>query len=183
VIALHQEDENKISSGRIHTKGKFQWNQATVEIRAKTAKGLGTWSAAWMLPSTDVYGGWPKSGEIDIMEQVGYQPDSIWSAAHVEKYNHIIGTHKNGGLEIKDVSDDFHIYKLVWTSENYTVFIDNQKIFTFENEKSGPAVWPFDQDFYLLFNLAYGGNWGGKQGIDKEALPTEMLVDYVRVYQ
>ena len=183
VVELRKEEDGIYSSGRLHTRGKHHWKNGTIEVRAKTAKGLGTWSAVWMLPTDNAYGHWPKSGEIDIMEQVGYQPDSIWSAAHVEKYNHLNATHKNGGYKIENISDDFHTYKLVWTQDQYEVFVDDNSIFTFLNEESGPQAWPFDQDFYLILNLAYGGNWGGKMGVNPEALPAKMLVDYIRVYQ
>lgn len=183
VIQLQQDKENNYTSAKIHSKESASWKYGTIEVRAKTAKGLGAWSAIWMMPSKDKYGGWPRSGEIDIMEQVGYAPDSVWSAVHVEKYNGMRGTHKNGHSYVPNVSDDFHIYKLVWTEDKYETFIDGKHNFTYVNERNGIETWPFDQEFYLILNLAYGGNWGGKKGIDDASLPMEMLVDYVRVYQ
>ncbi|MEM7108466.1 MAG: glycoside hydrolase family 16 protein, partial [Bacteroidota bacterium] len=129
------------------------------------------------------YGGWPKSGEIDIMENVGYDPEFIVGAAHTGSYNGMRGTHKNNSIRIPDSHSEFHEYTLEWTPERYSVFVDNEKYFTFENENKTTDEWPFDQRFYLIMNIAFGGNWGGAKGIDPSGLPQQMEIDYVRVYQ
>jgi len=183
VIRLQKDKEDNYTSAKIHSKASASWKYGTIEVRAKTAKGLGAWSAIWMMPAENKYGGWPKSGEIDIMEQVGYEPDSVWSAAHVEKFNGMRGTQKNALSYVPNISDDFHVFKLVWSEDKYETFVDGKLNLTYVNENSGTATWPFDQKFYVILNLAYGGNWAGKNGTDDSTLPSEMLIDYVRVYQ
>lgn len=176
-------NEKAYSSARLRTKGKGDWKYGRYEIRAKLPKGLGIWPAIWMLPTDWVYGGWPKSGEIDIMEHVGYEPDSVFASSHTETYNHAIGTNKTKGIAVKNLYDDFHIYALEWNEQEYSVFMDDEKYFTFKNEGSGAKEWPYDQPFHLLLNVAVGGNWGGKHGVDDRIFPQSMVVDYVRVYQ
>ncbi len=182
-ISLTKDPDHKYTSAKIHTKHSASWKYGTIEVKAKAAKGLGAWSAIWMMPLGNKYGGWPKSGEIDIMEQVGYAQDTVWSAVHVDAYNGMHGTHKNGQSYVPDVAEEYHIYKLVWTKDKYETFIDGKHNFTYVNEHKGSEKWPFDQEFYLILNLAYGGNWGGKKGTDDSLLPMEMHIDYVRVYQ
>ncbi len=173
----------RYTSARIRTKGKGDWLYGRFEIRAKLPAGVGTWSAIWMLPSDNVYGGWPASGEIDIMENVGYDPDNIVSTAHTKSYNHVQGTQTSGYLEVPTCHSDFHLYALEWEENEYRVYVDDHLHYTFKNEGTGSAEWPFDQRFHLLLNLAIGGNWGGQKGIDDTLFPHHFLIDYVRVYQ
>ncbi len=185
IIELHREDfgTSKYTSARLTSKGKGDWKYGRFEINAKIPSGLGTWSAIWMLPTDWKYGGWPKSGEIDIMEKVGYSPDTIVAAAHTGAFNGGIGTHKNGFLMVDDNDETFHKYVLEWEEEKYSVFVDNQLYFTFKNAHKTTEEWPFDKRFHLIMNIAFGGNWGGKMGLDDNALPVKMEIDYVRVYQ
>ena len=183
VVSVLEVEPDSFTSARIHTKGKTDWTYGTFEIRAKVATGLGTWSAIWMLPTENKYGGWPKSGEIDIMENVGYASDSIVGSSHTESYNHMIGTHKNGELYVPDATTEYHIYKNVWTEEYFALFVDDTELFRYVKESEESNVWPYDEPFYFLINLAYGGNWGGKMGIAPAELPADLIVDYVRVYQ
>ncbi|MEM8566073.1 MAG: glycoside hydrolase family 16 protein [Bacteroidota bacterium] len=185
VISLRNEKigGKKYSSARLVTKGKGDWKYGRFVIRAKLPRALGTWPAIWMLPTDWKYGGWPKSGEIDIMENVGYNPEFIVGAAHTESYNGMYGTHKNDSIHIPDSNSAFHEYKLEWTPDEYSVFVDDEKYFTFRNEKKTTNEWPFDQRFHLIINIAFGGNWGGAKGVDPSGLPQQMEIDYVRVYQ
>lgn len=171
------------TSARLITKGKGDWLYGRMEIRAKLPDGRGMWPAIWMLSTDWSYGGWPASGEIDIMENVGYDPYVILASAHTEKYNHLLGTHKSGKIYILTCYSDFHVYALEWGVNDYRVYVDDSLYFTFRNEGSGYKVWPFDKRFHLLLNVAVGGNWGGAQGIDDSVFPRTMEVDYVRVYQ
>lgn len=171
------------TSVRLRSKGKGDWLYGRFEIRAKNPTGRGTWPAIWMLPSDNEYGRWPASGEIDIMENVGYNPDTIVGSAHTQKYNHTIGTQKNAKIYAPTNYTEFHVYALEWEPNEYRLYLDNQHYFTFKNEKAGYAVWPFDKKFHLLLNLAIGGNWGGARGIDTSLFPQKFEVDYVRVYQ
>lgn len=171
------------TSARLLTRAKANWTYGRVEVRAKLPHGRGVWPAIWMLSSDTSYGDWPGSGEIDIMEHVGYNPDSIFATVHTKAYNHTIGTQKTKGLLRKDVSSAFHVYAMEWTDKQISMFIDDQKYFEFNNEGTGFAAWPFDKPFFLVLNLAVGGNWGGKMGVDNMIFPQTMQVDYVRVYQ
>lgn len=171
------------TSARLRTSGKGDWLYGRVEVRAKLPDGRGMWPAIWMLPTDWAYGGWPASGEIDIMENVGYDPYKIVASAHTESYNHTIGTQKSATRTVQSCYTDFHIYELQWDSNEYRIYVDKMLLFTFKNEGTGYKVWPFDKRFHLLLNVAVGGNWGGQQGIDDSIFPRTMVIDYVRVYQ
>lgn len=185
IIEAHKEnfENKKFTSARLVTKDKGDWLYGKFEIRAKLPTGLGTWPAIWMLPTDWEYGGWPRSGEIDIMEHVGYSRDSIFGTAHTYAYNHGIGTHKAGEIMLKDSETAFHTYTIEWTKDNIKWFIDDKEYFEFKNEGKTSSEWPFDKRFHLILNQAVGGNWGGKHGVDDAIYPQKMLVDYVRVYQ
>jgi len=172
----------KYTSARLVTREKGDWLYGKVDVKAKIPSGLGTWPAIWMLPTDWVYGGWPASGEIDIMEHVGYDQNRIHGSVHTQSYNHSIGTQKSSQIVIPTASTDFHVYTIEWDSTKIDFFVDNQKYFSFANENNTSAEWPFDKRFHLILNVAFGGNWGAMQGIDNSCLPAKMEVDYVRVY-
>ncbi|WP_423129690.1 glycoside hydrolase family 16 protein [Gaoshiqia sp. Z1-71] len=171
------------TSARLTTKGKGDWRYGWFEIRAKLPRGRGMWPAIWMLPSNWEYGGWPASGEIDIMENVGYMPDTILATVHTRSYNHSIQTQQPDSIVLPDCYDKFHVYQMEWEPDQIRIFVDNQHYFTFANEKTSSNEWPFDKRFHLLLNVAVGGSWGGQKGIDDSVFPQNMVVDYVRVYQ
>ena len=171
------------TSARLVSKNKGDWKYGRFEISAKIPAGKGMWPAIWMLPTKWAYGGWPQSGEIDIMENVGYIPDSLFGAIHTGAYNGATGTQKVKSVLLNDLSTAFHVYAIEWTPEEIAFFVDNIKYNVFKNEHTGTAAWPFDQEFHLLFNIAVGGNWGGKHGVDDKIFPQKLIVDYVRVYQ
>jgi len=171
------------TSARLITKLKGDWLYGRLEIRAKLPEGRGMWPAIWMLPTDWEYGGWPASGEIDIMENVGFDPHVIVASAHTDTYNHVEGTQKNSRITIPDCYSDYHVYALEWEAAEYRVFVDTTLYFTFKNEGTGYKEWPFDKRFHLLLNVAVGGNWGGAKGIDDSIFPRSMEVDYVRVYK
>jgi len=137
-----------------------------------------------MLSTEWKYGGWPASGEIDIMEHVGYDPGVIHGTIHTEKNNHIKGTQLEGKVKVADCQDNFHVYAIEWTADAMHFFVDDNNYYSVQRKKAEDYQgWPFDQKFHLLMNIAVGGNWGGKEGIDDTIWPQQMLVDYVRVYQ
>jgi beta-glucanase (GH16 family) len=184
INALKEDFEGKkYTSARLVTRSKGDWLYGKIEVRAKLPEGRGMWPAIWMLPTDWIYGGWPASGEIDIMENVGYDPYVILATAHTQAYNHVKGTQKSGKLTVTDCYTEFHNYILEWEANEYRAYIDDKLIFTFQNEKTGFQVWPFDKRFHLLLNVAVGGNWGGAKGIDDTIFPRSIVVDYVRVYQ
>lgn len=171
------------TSARLVTKNKGDWLYGKVVVRAKLPTGRGTWPAIWMLPTDWEYGGWPDSGEIDIMEHVGYDQNRIHQTVHTEAYNHTRGTQKSGTLVVDSVSSGFHDYSIEWFEDKIDFFIDDALVFTFENENNSFREWPFDKRFHLILNIAFGGDWGGAMGIDPSCLPQKMEVDYVRVYE
>jgi len=175
---------NKITSASINTYGKKSILYGRVEVKAKLPTGFGTWPAIWMLGNTHNEGTrWPACGEIDIMENVGYEPDVIHANCHTKAYNHVKGTNKGDKITIAKPYNDFHIYAIEWFEDHIDFFVDDQKYFTFQNEKTGNDVWPFDKPHYLLINLAIGGGWGGQKGVDDKIFPQKYYIDYVKVYK
>lgn len=172
------------SSARLVSRNKGDWTYGYYEVRAKLPVGRGTWPAIWMLPTDRVYGSWPKSGEIDIMEHVGYDQDVIHTTIHTEAYNHMIGTQKVRYARVNGVSTDFHTYGILWEPQKITWYVDGQEFFSVSRAAGdGWAQWPFDQRFHLLLNVAMGGNWGGAMGMDPALTSAAMDIDYVRIYQ
>ncbi len=172
------------SSARLVSKNAGDFLYGRVEVSAKLPTGKGTWPAIWMLPSgTWAYGDWPASGEIDIMEHVGFDPDVVHFSAHTKAFNWVINTQKTAVINVPGAVTDFHKYRLDWTPYALRGYYDDALIFTFVNDGKGYADWPFDKPFHLLLNLAIGGDWGGLQGVDDSIFPVSMVVDYVRVYK
>ena len=171
------------TSARMITKNKGDWLYGRFEIRAKLPKGRGTWPALWMLPTDWAYGNWPNSGEIDIMEHVGYDQNRVHITVHTKAFNHLLNTQKGANAVIATASDEFHRYRIDWTSYGIRGYIDDTKIFEFMNQGAGADYWPFDKRFHILMNIAVGGNWGGAMGIDDTVFPATLEVDYVRVYK
>lgn len=172
-----------ITSASLVTKGLHSWTYGRIEVRAKVPASLGTWPAVWMLGTNIGQVGWPLCGEIDIMEHVGYMPDTLHFNVHTKKYNHAIGTGKGVQVAAPGAQASFHVYAVEWFPDRIDWFLDGKKVFSFANERTGAEAWPFDKPQYLILNLAFGGAWGGSRGVDIQSLPREMLVDYVRVYQ
>lgn len=185
VIEARREswESRSYTSARLVTRGKGDWLYGRVEVRALLPKGRGVWPAIWLLPTDWKYGDWPKSGELDIMENVGYDPDRIHSNIHTQAYNHSIGTNKGNNRLVSSPSENWHVYRMDWYPDRVEYYIDDEVLFVFRNEGTGSAVWPFDQRFHLILNIAVGGSWGGSQGIDDVIFPQSMRVDWVRVYQ
>lgn len=186
VIEARNDNWNghKITAASINTYENKSILYGRVEVKAKLPTGVGTWPAIWMLGDVHREGtGWPACGEIDIMENVGYEPDIIHANVHTKSYNHVKGTNKGNKITIENPHLDFHIYAIDWYEDHIDFFVDDQKYFTFENEKAGSDVWPFDKPHYLLINLAIGGGWGGQKGIDDKIFPQKYYIDYVKVYR
>jgi beta-glucanase (GH16 family) len=171
------------TSARLVTKGKGDWLYGRIEVKAKLPEGRGTWPAIWMLPTDWEYGGWPASGEIDIMEHVGYDFGTVHGTIHTEAYNHSIGTQLGKSIEVKNVSTEFHVYAIDWTEEEIVWYVDGKEYYRVENPNKSYKEWPFDKRFHLILNIAIGGNWGGAQGIDPNLNEATMEIDYVKVFQ
>ena len=171
------------SSAKLISRRKGDWKYGKIVASAKLPQGTGVWPAIWMLPTEWSYGGWPASGEIDIMEFVGYMPDSLFGSIHTKRFNHKIGTQVTKGIYSNTLSSAFHEYAIEWDEEKIVFSFDGKPYQTFVNRKEGSDAWPFDRDFHLIMNVAVGGLWGGKMGVDTSIWPQRMEVDYVRVYQ
>jgi beta-glucanase (GH16 family) len=162
---------------------RASWTYGRIEVRAKLPKGRGTWPAIWTLGTSIRDVGWPACGEIDIMEHVGFDPGRIHANIHTRAYNHVQGTNKGNDVSVPGADDEFHVYEAVWTPQQINMSVDGQRYLTFDKESGDAAVWPFDRPQYLILNLAIGGTWGGRQGIDDSAFPARFLIDYVRVFR
>jgi len=170
------------SSAKIVTKGKAAFDTGFVEVSAKLPCTRGTWPAIWMLPEGD--SPWPDGGEIDILEQVGSQPNVAHATLHTRLFNHVMHTGRGAETPVPTACSAFHRYQLAWTNEAITIGVDGRAYMRVRNDQSGGSgAWPFDTPFYLILNLAMGGDWAGAKGIDDAALPQRMEVDYVRVWQ
>jgi beta-glucanase (GH16 family) len=153
-------------------------------VRAKLPAARGTWPAIWMLPVDFGSVAWPKCGEIDIMEHVGYDPNRVHGTLHTEAFNHIKGTQKTSILSLPTATEEFHTYSVEWSADRIAMSIDGNSYATFDKKPTdGEAEWPFDKPFYLILNLAVGGSWGGIKGIDDASFPQKFEIDYVRIYQ
>lgn len=185
VEARKESYENRAyTSARLHTDEA--WTYGRIEVRAKMPRGRGTWAAVWMLPEEITYGErlWPKNGEIDIVEHVGHRPDLVHGGVHTAAYNHEDETKKSASFRLDDARSSFNVYGLRWTPRKIQMSVNGQVYFTYNKPpKAGVNQWPFDQNFYLLLNVAVGGRWGGVEGIDPDIWPQQMVVDYVRVYR
>ena len=181
-------DGNDYTSARLVSK--VDWTYGRFEARAQLPSGRGTWPAIWMLPTNDTYGPdyWPDNGEIDIMEHVGYAPDTVHATVHTEAYNHTRGTQRGEAVHVPDARSAFNVYAVEWTPDAIRGFVNDRHYFTFPNERrtdpdaSWPE-WPFDHPFHFVLNIAVGGNWGGAEGVDPSIWPQTMRIDYVRVYR
>ena len=161
------------------TRDKAAFLYGRIEVRAKLPQGKGVWPAIWMLGTNRVVG-WPRCGEIDIMEFVGKEPDAVHATVHFAKDS----KHASKGSKTNTPApyNDFHIYAVEWFPDRMDFYFDQQKYFTFDLDAAGAGPDnPFRQPQYLLINLALGGSWGGP--LDDSVLPQKYLIDYVRVYE
>jgi len=181
------KENGKIYSGRVYAHVNQGWEYGYFEASIKLPKGKGTWPAFWMMPVGNNWNTnpWPMCGEIDIMEEVGVVPNEVSSSIHTQDYNHTKNTQKTHAMKIADAEGAFHTYALLWTADEITTYVDGKEQLHVTKAAlgSGHNQWPFHYAFYPILNLAWGGDWGGMQGVDESALPVTMEVDYVRVFQ
>ena len=144
------------TSARIRTRGKGDWVYGKLLVRAKLPAGKpGIWPAIWMMPTDQKYGSWPNSGEIDVMENVGWAPGVIHNSVHTGAFNHRLRSHKHAEVVVDDAHSAFHVYGVEWDEDSIKYSIDGQQTFEFVNTKSGnPAEWPFSQRFHLILNVS-----------------------------
>lgn len=186
-INCFKGSDGKIYSGRMNAKPSTGWLYGYFEARICLPEGKGTWPAFWMMPSNVDWGTnpWPKCGEIDIMEEVGADPNEVSSSLHTENYNHTKNTQKTHAMNCAGAEGGFHTYALEWTEDAITTYVDGKVQLKALKSEMGTDhdSWPFHYAFYPILNLAWGGDWGGYKGVDESALPVTMKVDYVRIFQ
>lgn len=175
------KESGSIYSARVYAHRNTGWQYGYFEASICLPSGKGSWPAFWMMPVN--FQNWPADGEIDIMEEVGYNPNVVVSTIHCNKYNNGGTSIESASRKLADAEGAFHKYAMEWTAEYMTFFVDDEPLLTYRNDGSGKDAWPFDAPFYPILNLAFGGSWGGAQGVDESCLPLTMEVDYVRVFQ
>lgn len=185
VIEARKEDAGKrhYTSARLKTQDKLDFTYGYLEVRAATPTARGTWSAIWLLPSDLRYGGYLRSGEIDMLERVGYDAGLVHATIHTQANNSVRGNAITANARIGKRNSGFHVYAMLWTESQITISLDGVTMLTYDRAADAKSnTWPFDVPFHLILNLAVGGSWGGQMGIDDDAFPQRMLVDYVRLY-
>ena len=185
VIEAHREgyDKNDYTSAKLQTREEVSFRYGYVEIGARLPNCRGTWPALWMLPELDRPMNWPEDGEVDIMEHVGYNAGMVYGTIHTGEHNHIQQTQVGDSIFLPDAHETFHVYALEWTPNELIWLVDGKEYHRVERTGGVMRDWPFDRNFSLIMNLAVGGNWGGKHGVDDSCWPQRLLIDFVRVYR
>jgi beta-glucanase (GH16 family) len=168
------------TSGRITSQSKMHFKYGRVEFRAKLPAGAGTWPALWLLGAKIETTEWPACGEIDVMEHVGRNPGVVESALHTP--SSFANTVNKGSTTVDTFQSDFHIYEVKWTPDRIQFLVDGLNFYTYQPSVKTATNWPFDDPFFIIMNLAIGGNKGG-HAIDPALTEAHMDVDYVRVYR
>lgn len=171
------------TSSKILTSGKKSFKFGRIDIRAKLPKGKGIWPAFWLLPQNNVYGGWPSSGEIDLMEMIGHEAGRVYGTIHYGPGPGSIQISRNYNLPSGIIfNDEFHVFSLEWKQDQLKWFVDGNLYSTVNKSDLGASNYPFNENFFLIFNLAVGGNWPGNPDASTY-FPQWLIVDYVRLYQ
>ncbi len=172
------------TSARVNTSGKFEVTYGRIEARLKLPRGQGIWPAFWMLGADLATAGWPACGEIDVMENVGHLPTTVHGTLHGPGYSGGSGlTASLNSPTGAAFGDDFHVYAVEWSANRVRFLVDGAVYRTrTPADLPGGASWVFNRPFFLLLNLAVGGNWPGPPDGTTQ-FPQQLLVDYVRVYQ
>jgi len=173
------------TSAKIRTKGKGDWTYGRIEVRAKLPNGKGIWPAIWMMPTDNHYGNWPNSGEIDMVELVGNEPNRVHGTLHYgDRQKRQMQKGDSYHLKTGTFADDFHVFGLEWEKGKISWSVDGVVYQTQSDWHTRDAEFPapFDQRFHLIFNVAVGGSWPGNPD-GKTEFPCAMVVDWVKVYQ
>lgn len=170
------------TSSKIITQGKQPIKFGRIDIRAVLPRGKGIWPAFWLMPEKSVFGGWPKSGEIDLMEVVGHEPAKTHGTLHFGPGPGSTQISRNWSLPAKTFNDEFHVFSLEWKQDQIQWLVDGQVFSTVNKADLGANNYPFNEEFFVIFNLAVGGNWPGSPEAGTY-FPAWLIVDYIRVYQ
>ncbi|MBK8610973.1 MAG: glycoside hydrolase family 16 protein [Chitinophagaceae bacterium] len=190
IIEARKNDNGmKWSSTRLTTRGKQTFLYGKIEFRAKVPTGRGTWSAGWLLGDEYVDElSWPYCGEVDILENVGYEMDSIngdgktHASIHCGAYYFKLNNQPTSIKDVKNMNGEFHTYTAEWTPEKIDILVDGVKYFEY-NDHSSALAWPYNKAQNIIINLAMGGGWGGAKGVDQTLTSQKYIIDYVRVYE
>ncbi len=180
-LIIHAKKElNKYTSTKITTKDKKSFLYGRMETRAKLPVGSGIWPAFWMLGQNIDQIGWPKSGEIDILEYIGKEPHMVFTSLHTQdSHGNTINTKKT---KFPTIEEGFHVFALDWTKDKMEFYVDDTLVYTFQPKVKNDDTWPFNKPFYFILNVAIGGNFGGP-AVDDSIFPQDFIIDYVKVYQ
>ncbi|MBL7743571.1 MAG: family 16 glycosylhydrolase, partial [Chitinophagaceae bacterium] len=170
------------TSTKILTRGKKSFKFGRIDIRAILPKGKGIWPAFWLLPQNNVFGGWPSSGEIDLMELVGHEPNRTHGTIHYGPGPGSTSINRNYALPAGTFNDKFHVFSLEWKQDQLKWYVDDVLYSTINKADIGAFNWPFNEDFFFIINCAVGGNWPGSPDATTY-FPQWLIVDYVRVYR
>lgn len=184
IIEAKKENFNgkNYTASKILTRDKKPIKFGRIDIRAKLPKGKGVWPAFWLLPQSNVFGGWPRSGEIDLMEMIGNEPNRSYGTVHYGPGPGSTQISRNYTLSSGLFNDEFHVFSVEWKLDQVKWFIDGNLFSTVNKADLGSNNYPFNEDFYLIINFAVGGNWPGSPD-GSTYFPQWLIVDYVRVYQ
>jgi beta-glucanase (GH16 family) len=180
-LIIHAKKEGNVySSTKITTKDKKVFQYGRMEARAKLPIGHGIWPAFWMLGQNISQVGWPKCGEIDILEYIGREPQMVFTTLHTQaSHGNTINTKKT---KIPEIEEGFHVFALDWSKDKMDFFVDDVLVYTFQPEIKNEDTWPFNNPFYFIVDVAIGGNFGGP-AVDDTIFPQDFIIDYIRVYQ
>lgn len=180
LIITAKREGDRYTSTRITTAGKKEFTYGRLEARAKLPVGQGIWPAFWMLGANIKQVGWPRCGEIDILEYVGKAPHQVFTSIHTqESHGETINTQKT---TFPNIEEGFHLYAIEWDAKQIAFLVDDQQVYVYKPANQNENNWPFAKPFYLILNMAIGGNFGGPE-VDETLFPQQFIVDYIKVYQ
>jgi beta-glucanase (GH16 family) len=186
IEAFKEKYQNRdYTSARLITKGKKEFTFGRIDIRAKLPKGKGIWPALWMLGSNISQVSWPACGEIDIMENLGQDPKTVYGTIHWGNQGSTTSKSTQGIYKlntVKTFADEFHVYSLDWEKDKLSILVDDKVYFTTTAAKLGANPYPYNAPFFFIMNIAVGGNWPGNPDATT-VFPQRMEVDYIRVFQ
>lgn len=187
IIEAKEEDYSGSSytSARLITKDKKTFTFGRVDIRAILPEGQGIWPALWMLGNNISSVGWPACGEIDIMELIGHEPSTVHGTIHSGPQGQSWSFHEGAGYTLNSgkFSDEYHVFSIIWEYNSIKFFVDDNQYFSITDANVSNAYpYPFNDEFFFIFNIAVGGNWPGYPDATTE-FPQRMIVDYIRIFQ
>lgn len=178
-----QHDGREYTSARLDTREKFSIQYGTIEVEAQVPDGIGTWPAIWLLAEDIHEVGWPKCGEIDIMEHCGIRLDKVFFSIHTKTHNHQLGNAYTKTMEFPNIHKGIHKFSFVWKYEYLAWLVDDVEVFRVERLKNANEEnWPFDKKYFLIMNMAIGGNFCDHK-VEPADFPKEFIIKSVKVYE